>query len=119
MARKGLQLASMAMPVLTSLGNKEAQVSALQCVSQLSLIPQAGEGHSPILFLLRLPFGKPDNQTPTRHRLKTTPCSHAGQGGCCFCRWGQLGHGLGLASPAPLRLGLSSGLLGAALVWLS
>lgn len=89
-------------------------MSALQCVSQLSLIPQAGEGYGPILFLPHLPFGKPDNQTPTRHRLKTTPCRHA-SGDCCFSRWGQLGHGLGLgissASPAGPFLWASWGCL--------
>lgn len=49
------------------LENKEAQVSALQCVSQLSLIPQAGEEYSPILSFHVCPL---ESQT-TRHLSDT------------------------------------------------
>lgn len=75
-----------ATPELVSpLESKEARVSATQCVSQLSLIPQeqrSGEWESPIPFLLALPFGTPENQTPSRHRLRDTPSQHPGLSGC-------------------------------------
>lgn len=66
MARKALRLAPMPCLCACPFKNQEAQVSALQCGFQLSLILQAEEGYSPIVFLQILPFGTPDNQTATR-----------------------------------------------------
>lgn len=85
MARKGLQLAAAAVPVLISLKNREAQVSALSSILQ---------GYRDTAILL-LPLCPLEHQTPSRHRAKIIPSRRPGWGGCCFSGWGQLGHGLG------------------------
>lgn len=61
MARKGHWLASVAMTVLVSPENEEAQVSALQSGSQLSLTPEVWGGGRPILFLQALFLGTPND----------------------------------------------------------
>lgn len=88
-ARKGHQLASMAIPVLISPRGQRGSGDSF-AVSLLSSILQAGEGYSPTLFLPALTFGTPDNRTPPRHGLKTTLSRHPGWGGCCLSGWGQL-----------------------------
>lgn len=63
MARKGHWLASVAMTVLVSPENEEAQVSALQSGSQLSLTPQVWGGVDPYCSFKLCSWG---HQT-TRH----------------------------------------------------
>lgn len=107
------------MPVLTSPREQRGSgVSLAVCLSAVIDPPGRG-GIQPHPVLPRLPFGKPDNQTPIRHRLKNNPIQAAG----CVAAASLGGANQAMtwvwASPLLPQLDLSSGLLEAALVWLS